>query len=300
MDHHAARVAGVTVPLFSLRTETSWGIGSIADLLPFAAWIAEAGISLVQLLPLAEGSGASASPYAALSAFGIDPIYIDVDDLPGLGPSSAASLLTGDERAELDRLRAADTVDYGAVLRLKDRVLSAAFEAFHAQESAEQGPLGREFIGFMARHAAWLDNLALFRALKTAHRGAPWWEWSGPLRERDRDALLAAQERLEREILGIKYRQWVADRQWSAARASLRAEGVELMGDLPFMVDRDSADVWSKRDQFRLDMSVGVPADLFDEDLDHVAGALSRARGGRVIVVPEVRGELESGGENGL
>lgn len=266
MDHHAARVAGVTVPLFSLRTASSWGIGSIGDLLPFAEWIAQAGLSLVQLLPLAEGSGASASPYAALSAFGIDPIYIDVDDLPGLGEASPASLLSDDERAALAAAQAADTVDYQTVARLKDQVLSAAFDTFHAQESAVQGPLGREFIDFMARHAAWLDNLALFRALKTAHGGAPWWEWSAPLRDRERSALRQAQDKLGRELLAIKYRQWVADRQWGAARARLKAMGVELMGDLPFMVDRDSADVWSRGDQFRLDMSVGVPADQFDAD----------------------------------
>jgi len=268
MDRHAVRVAGVTVPLFSLRTASSWGIGSIADLAPFASWIREAGLSLIQLLPIAEGSGASASPYAALSAFGIDPIYIELDPVEGLGLTSgeATDVLDGEQRRLLAKLRAADTIDYQAVGTLKRKVLQAAFEVFHERESKVQGALGREFIRFMSEQSGWLDNFALFRALKTAHQGAPWWEWPVGLRDRDRDTLRRAQAALSREIIEIKYLQWVADRQWSHVRAELRSTGVELMGDLPFMVDRDSADVWSRRELFRMDMSVGVPADQFDED----------------------------------
>ncbi|MCA9635765.1 MAG: 4-alpha-glucanotransferase [Myxococcales bacterium] len=260
------RVAGVTVPLFSLRTRASWGIGSISDLLPFAAWIADAGITLIQLLPLAEGSGASASPYAALSAFGIDPIYIDVERLPGFGEDRVSALLDDHDRRELASARASARVDYAVAGRLKRKVLRGAFDDFYARESREQGELGREFIEFMTKAAPWLDNLAVFRALKALHGGRAWWEWPAPLRDRHIDALAHAQAELEREILFCKYQQWVADRQWSAARAALRRRGVELMGDLPFMVDRDSADVWAHRDQFHMDMSVGVPADQFDED----------------------------------
>ncbi|MCA9662658.1 MAG: 4-alpha-glucanotransferase [Myxococcales bacterium] len=266
MDRHAARVAGVTVPLFSLRSRGSWGIGSITDLVPFAAWIADAGLRLVQLLPLAEGSGASASPYAALSAFGIDPIYIDVDDLPGEAAGTSTGRLDAGEREALATARAAKRVDYTTVGRLKQRVLRAAFEDFYAREAQEQGALGRDYIAFMAAQAPWLDNLALFRALKSAHGGVAWWDWPAPLRERHSEALRRALAEHEREILYIKYLQWVADRQWRAARAALAAQRVELMGDLPFMVDRDSADVWADRDQFRMDMSVGVPADQFDPE----------------------------------
>lgn len=266
MERHDDRVAGVTIPLFSLRSRGSWGIGGITDLPAFAAFIADAGVSLVQLLPLAEGSGASASPYAASSAFGIDPIYIDVESLVDFPPARVSAILSDEDRRALAAVRAAPRVDYHRVGELKRKVLRAAFADFYAREAKEQGPRGRAFIDFMAAQAAWLDNFAVFRALKEAHGGAPWWEWPAPLRDRHVDALAEVQRRMEREILFLKFLQWIADEQWAWARASLRRRGVEVMGDLPFMVDRDSADVWAHRELFRLDMSVGVPADQFDED----------------------------------
>src|SRR6185503_6309570 len=79
------RLAGVTVPLFSLRSSRSWGIGEIADLPEFAAWVREAGIRLVQILPLGEISANETSPYSALTAFGIDPMYIALADVADLG-----------------------------------------------------------------------------------------------------------------------------------------------------------------------------------------------------------------------
>src|SRR5690349_2836369 len=75
------RPAGVTIPLFSLRTERSWGIGEIGDLPPFAEWVHKAGVRLVQLLPVGEISGRETSPYAALTAFGIDPMYVSLADV---------------------------------------------------------------------------------------------------------------------------------------------------------------------------------------------------------------------------
>ncbi len=266
MDPKPLRVAGVTVPLFSLRTKRSWGAGSIGDLPPFAEWIADAGLSLVQLLPIAEGSGASASPYAALSAFGIDPIYIDVDDLPGLAAGEASSLLNSHDQQLLATLRRADTVDYPAVRRLKGQVLHTACAAFFRLEADNPSALGREFQAFTAEHADWLSELTIFVAIKRDQGGAPWWQWPLPLRDRQADALQSAETALQSEIRELKYLQWVADRQWSAARALLHKRGTELMGDLPFTVDRDSADVWCHRDQFMLHMSVGVPADQFDAE----------------------------------
>lgn len=262
----AGRIAGVTIPLFSVRTQRSWGIGQITDLPAMAELARGAGLGLVQLLPLGEGSGGSTSPYAALSAFGIDWIYIDCEALPGFGEASVRATLGDDGLALLRRLRERATIDYPAVRALKLRVLRAAYDAFWAREAETQGPLGQAFIEFMTESAEWLDNLALFRALKDAHHGHAWWDWPAPLRDRHVAALADARRHLDRDVLFHKYVQWVADFQWSGARRQVRALGIELMGDLPFMVDRDSADVWAHRGEFKMDMSVGVPADQFDED----------------------------------
>jgi 4-alpha-glucanotransferase len=262
----AGRIAGVTIPLFSIRTRRSWGIGAITDLPMMAELARLAGLSLIQLLPIAEGSGGSTSPYSALSAFGVDWIYLDCEQLPGLSAEDALAALGAAGRAALAAARSRPTIDYPLVRELKRRALRAAFDAFWARESREQGPHGQAFIRFMSASADWLDNLALFCALKEAHGGVAWWQWPQALRDRHSDALAAAARQLDREVLYHKYLQWAAELQWMDARRRVRAHGVELMGDLPFMVDRDSADVWANRAQFHMDMSVGVPADQFDED----------------------------------
>src|SRR5689334_9375777 len=105
------RISGVTVPLFSLRSDRSWGIGEIGDLPEFAAWMRGAGLRLVQLLPLGEVSGGETSPYMALSAFGIDPMYISLSAVPEL-PAELYGEALGDDMAALDRAKQSARVDY--------------------------------------------------------------------------------------------------------------------------------------------------------------------------------------------
>lgn len=264
----ARRIVGVTVPLFSLRSASSWGIGEIGDLPALARLLAPAGVSLIQLLPINEIAGGNTSPYGALSAFGIDPMYISltaVDDLRALGNAEA---LGHDGARRLDALRAAPGVDYEAVRALKRHALIAGLKRFHHHELRAHTPTprARSFHAFVAAHHGWLDAYALYRAIKDDQHGKPWWEWPAPLREREAAALRQEEARLADAVLYFKYVQWLAHSQWADARAALRHQGVEIMGDLPFMVDRDSADVWAERREFRLDMSVGCPADQFDED----------------------------------
>lgn len=264
-----SKTAGVTIPLFSLRSDASWGIGEIGDLPPFAALVARAGVGLVQLLPIAEISLGNTSPYSALSAFGIDPMFLSLTHVADLRDLSNEQALGPDGAARLATLRRAHGVDYDTVRTLKRRALAAGLRVFHERElsaGAAKSRRARSFVDFLAAHHDWLPDYTLYRAIKDEHRGAAWWEWPEALRERDPAALRAARARLAEAILLHEYTQWLAHAQWADARAAVNALGVELMGDLPFMVDRDSADVWANRDQFRLDMSVGCPADQFDKD----------------------------------
>jgi 4-alpha-glucanotransferase len=261
MDRTSQRLAGLTIPLFSLRTERSMGIGEIPDLVDAGSLGLRAGLRLIQLLPIGELSGGETSPYGALSAFGIDPVYIAW----GSEPDVPADLL--DElRPALDSLRARASVDYEGVRALKRRILDAAWKEFAARHLAEDTDRARDFNAFVRSQGEWLWDLSLFRALKDDHDNAPWWEWSPPLRDRHATQLEHAAARLRDEIHRYQYAQWIAHSQWSTARARLDEMGVSLMGDLPFMVGRDSADVWSKRDEFRHDASVGVPGDQFNEE----------------------------------
>jgi 4-alpha-glucanotransferase len=268
----ATRIAGVTVPLFSLRGPRSWGIGEIGDLPSFARWMKESGIRLVQLLPLGEISGGETSPYGALTAFGIDPMYVSLGDVPDLGADAQAAV----DRARLSpqgssayallgRARASRSVDYGVVRQLKEHALRTAFGRFYEGELIAGTPRAAAFRAFVQQNESWLTDYALFRALKDANGGAAWWEWSLALRDRRPRALAEARVEHAREVLYFRYVQWLAHGQWYDARARLRALGVEVMGDLPFMVGRDSADVWANQGEFREDASVGAPPDAFND-----------------------------------
>jgi 4-alpha-glucanotransferase len=259
------RVAGVTVPLFSLRSERSWGIGEIGDLPEFAAWIARAGLRLVQLLPLGEVAGGETSPYFALSAFGIDPMYISLSAVPEL-PAGRVEEALGDDVPALERAMQSGIVEYELVRRVKQRALRFAFERFVEEHHAKGTPRAAELRAFVARHHDWLPDYARFRAAKDAHGGAAWYTWSEGLRRRDPAALEELRNERAKEVLYYEYVQWLAHTQWDAARAELKTMGIEVMGDLPFMVSRDSADVWAHQDEFRMDMSVGVPPDVFNEE----------------------------------
>lgn len=263
------RIVGITVPLFSLRSETSWGIGEIGDLPAFAALVARAGVGLVQVLPLAEISDSNTSPYAALSAFGIDPMYLSLIHVSDLRELSNEQALGKDGAAALEQLRRAPGVDYQTVRTLKRRALAAGLRRFHATDLSAgtgQSRRARSFVDFLEQHRGWLPDYAIYRALRDVHGGAAWWEWPAPLRDRDPAALRAAHARLGEQVLYHEYVQWLAHAQWADAREAMHRHKVEVMGDLPFMVDRDSADVWANREEFRLDMAVGCPADQFDPE----------------------------------
>jgi 4-alpha-glucanotransferase len=269
------RVAGVTIPLFSLRGPRSWGIGEIGDLPAFAQWMRESGVRLLQLLPLGEIAGGETSPYAALTAFGIDPIYVSLGDVPDLGRDAEISIerariargTQGDSSyGQLARARESRTVDYASVRGLKQQALRIGFSRFYEGELLRGTPRAAAFRAFVQQNEGWLADYALFRALKDAHQGVAWWEWGDALKDRRPKALAEARVALTREVLYHQYAQWIAHGQWYDARARLRAIGVEIMGDLPFMVGRDSADVWANQGEFRDDASVGAPPDAFNDE----------------------------------
>ena len=258
------RRSGLLIPLFSCPSSTSWGIGEIGDLAAVTAWLAAAGQSVLQLLPLNEMAPGQQSPYSAMSALAIDPIFIRLShvlEFAGLGGEDA--VLGAGDRQRLAAVRAAPRVEYAEVRRLKQMAFRAAFDRFHEIEWVADTHRARALRDFVAAEAWWIDDYALFRALHDREGGRPWTEWPEPLKARDPGALDRARGELAREMIFHQYLQWLADSQWRGARRIARANGVELFGDLPFMVDGDSADVWADQASFRLDVSVGVPPDAF-------------------------------------
>ncbi len=260
------RQAGVLIPLFSIRAPSSWGLGEISDLASFARWASAAGFSVVQLLPVTEASHGQSSPYAALSAFAVDPVYLSlaqVEDFAAIGGEAA---LPDQDRRALDEVRRAPAVAWQAIRALKQRALQRAFRAFFERECKSDSARAVAMRHWAKEHAFWLDEYALFSALHDdVFGGQPWTSWPEPLRHRHPEALARARAELQERILFRQYVQWQLDLQWHAARQEANQAGVELMGDLPFMVATDSADVWSRPFDFRLDARVGVPPDAFSD-----------------------------------
>lgn len=226
----------------------------------FVAQLAEAGQAVWQVLPLGPPDGIG-SPYAAASAFAGDALLVSPEALVEDG------LLA---RADLAR---APSFPEGVVAREAGEVRLALLERARAAFEADAGPADRAaFEAFRADHADWLHDHALFQALRRAH-GAPFWErWPAGLRRHLPRDVARARRELRAEVEAEELRQWLFRRQWEALRAAAHARGVEVFGDVPIFVARDSADVWAHPELFWLDAAgeptvvAGVPPDVFSVD----------------------------------
>ena len=255
------RRAGLLIPLFSCPSTASWGIGDIGDIEPLTDWMAAAGQGILQLLPLNEMAPGQQSPYSAISAMAIDPIFISVPRVAEFAALGGEAALAAADREALAAVRRAPRIAFEAVRRLKQRALRASFERFLEKEWRSGSERDRSLQAYVNEQAWWLEDYALFRALHAREQERPWMAWPEALQRREPPAIDRARRELADEVRFQQYLQWLAGTQWRQARA--HAHGVALFGDLPFMVDSDSADVWVRQHQFRLDMSVGAPPDAF-------------------------------------
>ena len=263
MSASSGRRAGVLIPLFSCPSTASWGIGDIGDVAAIAGWLAGAGLRVLQLLPLNEMARGGTSPYSATSAMAIDPIFIRVAAVPEFAAIGGEITLPSADRALLDEARRSSRVEYQPIRRLKDAAFALSFERFCEEEWRRDTARAVSLRAFIASQAWWLDDYALFRAIHRREQERPWTEWPELLRRRDPDALERTRHEIWADVLYHQYLQWLADSQWREARAAAAAHGVALFGDLPFMVDCDSADVWARQGEFHLDVSIGAPPDAF-------------------------------------
>jgi 4-alpha-glucanotransferase len=257
----SGRHSGLLIPLFSMPSTASWGIGEILDIPLVGAWLRSAGQDLLQVLPLNEMAPGQTSPYSAITAMAFDPVFISLRGSEDFAAAGGEAALTPEAREALDEARRAPRVQYGTVRVPKREALRLAFDQFTRSEAS---PTQRSaaFEAYVEAERWWLDDYALFRALHAAMEEKSWTEWPDPLKSRERAATGAARRDIGREVRYQQYLQWLADQQWRYAREHA---GVALVGDLPFMVDFDSADVWAHQDLFDLHASVGVPPDAFSE-----------------------------------
>ena len=220
-------------------------------------FLASAGQRIWQVLPLGP-TGYGDSPYQLFSAFAGNPLLISLDLL------AAEGLLTREELENAPEFPPGE-VDYGRVIRFKMPVLRSACKRFD-----ENGRHREEFTAFRDKNAGWLEDYALFMAVKEAHGGeAVWSRWQPEIAARRPEALQEWKRRLSEDIEAIEFAQFLFFRQWRRLHEYARERGIQIMGDLPIYVAHDSADVWANRDLFQLDaqgdpaVMSGVPPDYF-------------------------------------
>ena len=251
------RRAGILMPISSLPSPN--GIGTMgSEARKFADFLTKAGQSCWQILPVGPTSYGD-SPYQAYSSFAGNPYFIDLYDLV------EEYLLEEDDFVDLNWGDDVTSVDYEKLNQQRFDVLRVACANVLKQEEDK-------FVAFCTQQADWLEDYALFMALKGKNKGIAWYEWPEEERLRKPEALTKAKEALAEEIRFWQGVQYLFFRQWDALKQYVNEKGVSIIGDLPIYVAGDSADVWANPDQFQLDKEgkptevAGCPPDAFSED----------------------------------
>lgn len=243
---------GICTPLASVRSERDFGVGDIGDFYSLVDFASAAGASLLQILP-ANDMGSGWVPYAAVSAFALDPIYVALDRLEPLicDPRNRAKIVEIGEALNRNEL-----VDFQSVRREKVALLAKAYELMKGQA------LDEELERFCAQRP-WLENYALFSVVRESEGFCSWEEW---LPKYGREGLFRVRRERAEDIKRVIFAQWVLEKQWKEALEYAHARGVLLVGDVPILVGRDSADVFEKPELFLLDTSAGAPPDMYCQD----------------------------------
>src|SRR5580704_12086816 len=218
----------------------------------------DAGQKWWQVLPLGP-TGYGNSPYQSLSSFALSPLLISPAALTAEG-----LLRASDTQSKFSN----DVVDFESVIAFKEGLLETGWVNFKSAQSKFKN-LKFDYEQFCARQAHWLEDYALFRALKEKYRGAYYLEWPAELVQRRASALAEARRELAGQIDQVRFAQFLLFRQTDQLKEHAHAKGVSLIGDLPFFVSRDSSDVWANPELFLLDEQqrprfvAGVPPDYF-------------------------------------
>ena len=240
------------MPVFSLPSK--YGIGCFSkEAYKFVDKLKKAGQSYWQILPLGP-TGYGDSPYQSFSTFAGNPYYIDLKTLIKEG------LLTKKECKAYDFGEKDDEIDYEKIYRSRFKVLKKAYDRFEKNE---------DYNDFVNENSYWLEDYALYMAIKDRNNGVSWKEWEAPLRDREESALAQAKEELAEEIDFYRFQQYEFDRQWKKLHAYANAQGVKIIGDIPIYVAFDSADTWASPQLFQFDENnnptgvAGCPPDAF-------------------------------------
>jgi 4-alpha-glucanotransferase len=257
------RSSGILLHPTSLPGE--FGIGDLGhQAYRWIDFLSSAGCSLWQVLPLGP-TGYGDSPYQCFSAFAGNPYLISPESLLDENNHHGVSLLVQDDLKNHPQFPD-DRVDYGSVIEWKLSILDLAFDRFEKHASHQ---LVADLESFKQAQATWLDDFALFMALKEAHGGKSWTSWEPELRDRDSLTIEQARKNYDVAIRRQIFRQFIFFRQWSTLHDRANSVGIKLIGDIPIFVAHDSSDVWAHPELFYLEKNgmptfvAGVPPDYY-------------------------------------
>ncbi len=245
------RRAGVNVPLFSLYSKKSTGIGELPDFKLLIDWCVKTGLSIIQLLPMND-VGFDFRPYDAQSTFAFEPMFLRPEDFRGVDAEAF--------RNEISELRTKfpsgrERVDYG--------IKAAKLQLFSKMFDACGGQFPEDFKVFQREQSFWLRPYTIFKVLKEKFPHTGWEGWDASFRTKDENTLRKLEEESSGRLLFHAWLQWQLAEQFQEVKLYAQAKEVALMGDLPFLVSRDSADVWWHQNYFKLDRVSGAPPDAY-------------------------------------
>lgn len=254
---HFERSAGILLHPTSLPGK--YGIGDLGyEAYNFINFLADMGQTLWQVFPLGP-TGYGDSPYQCFSAFAGNPLLISPDILKDEGYLSEEDINYTDYSNPHE-------VDFGKVINEKNSLLNKAFDKFK-----ELNKITKELNSFIEENSEWLEDYALFMALKEHHNGEVWSKWDKPLIHRDKKAIKEWSEKLADRIYYQKFIQFIFFKQWKGVKDYANEKGIKIIGDLPLFIAYDSADLWSNKKLYTVDKEgkletvAGVPPDYFSE-----------------------------------
>lgn len=247
------RRAGIIAPPFFIWSKKSIGIGEIPDLKLLVDWCKKTGNSILQLLPLND-TGFNFSPYSVQSSFAIDPVYISLRDLKEINNEGLEN--------ELKKISEKFSVKTERVnWKIKREKLKILWKIFLKRT----GKKSKRFKKFKKENVFWLKDYCLYRVLKEKFKEKSWEDWPIIYKEKNKNALKKFGKKYKREIEFQAWLQWQLFEQLKEVKDYAQKNKVFLKGDIPWLISRDSADVWSHKECFDLDFSAGAPPDAFSK-----------------------------------
>ncbi len=243
--------AGVAVPLFSVKSRRSIGVGEIPDIKLIVQWCNQTGNTILQLLPLND-TGFDFAPYNCVSSFALDPMYLSLQSLKEVNISPF--------KKDIRELRkkfsnTSNKVDY-AIKQNKIELLWRIYKRSYTKGI-------RRFDNFIEDNQYWLKDYAIYKVLKHINGSESWENWTEQFREKDENCIRAFESENFERIRFHYWVQWQLYEQLKGAKKYAAENSIFIMGDIPYLVSRDSCDVWSRGNYFELNLQSGAPPDMY-------------------------------------